>query len=329
MKIYYETIKQDAPCCVALGFFDGVHTGHRALLGAMNSYATSHDLNSCVFTFSHSPCALLGKKESRALQTLPQRLSDIEEFSGAQCCYAVDFWKYREMSAENFVFDILVKTLNVRAVFCGFNFRFGKGASGDTSTLKNMLTPLGIEVFVIAPVCSSGETVSSSRIRRLIENGEMMSANSMLAHPFCISGEVVHGKQNGRTVGIPTINQSLPEGFVIPKMGAYASFAVISKTRIRAVTNIGLRPTISSNNTINCETHLLDDFSGDLYGEDISTELLWFEREERKFDDLNALAKQIRFDINHITELNIYERYLAAGNVINLSFQYASGGKPF
>ncbi len=320
MKIYYETKKINTPSCAALGFFDGTHTGHRTLLSAMRIYAAEHGLTPCVFTFSKSPCAILGKNESRSLQTLSQRLSGIEEFSGAEMCFAVDFLKYREMEARDFVSDILVNTLNVRAVFCGFNFRFGRNAAGDTSLLKNMLEPMGIEVFVIEPVCSEGETISSSRIRRMIEQGKMLGANSMLAHPFSITGEVVHGKQNGRTVGIPTINQQLPEGFVVPKRGAYASFAVVGGRRLRAVTNVGVRPTVQCVISeepddilipnINCETHILEKISGELYGEDIRTELLWFEREERKFPDLNTLAQQIQKDIKHIGDLDIYNKYL-------------------
>ena len=308
MQIINDIHKLNEPCCVALGFFDGTHTGHRRLLLSMKEHAERNGLLPCVFTFSASPCAALGKAESRALQTFDQRIEGIKAYSGAKLCFAVDFVKYREITAKDFIDDILIDKLGAKAVFCGFNFRFGKNAAGDTALLRERCARYGAEVFVTDPVCSGGETVSSSRIRRLIAGGKVFEANSLLAKPFSIGGVVVHGKENGRTVGIPTLNQPLPEGFVVPRFGAYASFAVIEGKRYRAVTNIGVRPTVSGQG-VNCETHILEPIDGELYGKEVLTELLWFERDERKFADLGELAAQIHRDIDHINELKIYEMY--------------------
>ena len=310
MKILTVPQKLEKPCCVALGFFDGTHLGHQKILTAMRRYAEENSLTPCVFTFAQSPCALLGKDESRALQSFSQRLGGIEEFGGARLCFAVDFLRYKDIAAEDFVNSLLLDTLNVRAAFCGFNFRFGKNALGDTSTLEKCLSERGAKLFVTEPVCKNGETVSSSRIRRLIGGGKIMEANAMLAHPFSIEGEIIHGRQNGRTVGIPTINQTIPADFVVPKLGAYASFAVVGGRRYKAVTNIGVRPTVQRGSAVNCETHILEDVEGELYGENVRTELLWFEREERRFEDLSALSEQIHRDIAHIDELNIYNLYI-------------------
>ena len=307
MQIINDIPLRGEPCCVALGFFDGTHTGHRRILTSMRSYTQQSGLLPCVFTFAQSPCAALGKSESQALRTYSQRLSDIGEISGAQLCFAVDFMKYREMSAEKFADEVLIERMNAKAVFCGFNFHFGKGAAGNTQLLRERCEMHGTDVFITEPVCTGGEPISSSRIRRMIADGKVYAANALLAKPFSIPGAVVHGKENGRTVGIPTINQPLPDGFVVPRFGAYASFAVIGGKRYRAVTNIGVRPTVSGCG-VNCETHILEPVSGELYGENVVTELLWFERDERKFPDLDALAAQIHNDIDHITQLGIYEK---------------------
>lgn len=313
MQIFTDICKQDKPCCAALGFFDGVHIGHTRLLRSMKEYAAENGLLSAVFTFSDSPAAALGKTEkSRSLMTLKSRLSEFEAM-GIDMCFAVDFLKYREVSAEDFVNDILLDTLNTRAVFCGYNYRFGKFAAGSCALLDDICTKRGAAVYVTAPVCRKGDTVSSTRIRALIETGKMHRANTLLGRPFFIEGDVLHGLQNGRTVGIPTLNQAIPEHFVKPRFGVYASFAVIDGKRFRAVTNIGVRPTVSGTN-INCETHILDDIDGELYGKNIRTELLWFERDERKFPDLTALAQQISRDIEHINKLKIYESYKNGGN---------------
>lgn len=312
MQIFTDICKQNKPCCAALGFFDGVHIGHTRLLLSMKEYAAENGFLSAVFTFSSSPAAALGKTaEIRSLMTLESKLAQLEAMD-IDMCFAVDFMKYREVTAEDFVNDILLDTLNVRAAFCGYNYRFGKFAAGSCALLDDICKERGAKVYVTAPVCRKGDTVSSTRIRDLIELGKMHRANTLLGRPFFIEGRVLHGQQNGRTVGIPTVNQSIPEQFVKPRFGVYASFCVIDGKRFRAVTNIGTRPTVSGTN-INCETHILDDINGDLYGKNVRTELLWFERDERKFPDLTALAKQISLDIEHINKMKIYESYKNGG----------------
>lgn len=308
METFSEIKQLDTPCCAALGFFDGVHKGHRQLLRSMREYSEENGLCSCVFTFRQSPCALLGKNTSRSLQTFDDRISAIEEFSGANLCFAVDFLKYKDIAADKFVHDILINTLGAKAAFCGFNFRFGRNAEGTPQLLSEIFEENGGSVFVINPVCADGETVSSTRIRKLISDGNISDANALLAHPFSIGGVVAHGKENGRKVGIPTINQELPDGFVVPRFGVYASFVYIDGERFEAVTNIGVRPTVSGVG-VNCETHILNAADLDLYSKNVRTELLFFERGERKFSGLDELARQISRDISHIREMNIYDRY--------------------
>ncbi len=307
MELFYDITHQEKPCCIALGFFDGMHTGHQRLMLSMKEYARENSLCPCVFTFSDSPCAMLGKSESRALQTFEQRIDTISEYSGAEKCFAVDFMKYKDVTAAEFAEDILIGKLNARAVFCGFNFHFGKNAEGNTAILSELCKKHGVSAFITDPVCSDGETVSSTRVRRLIREGRIAAANELLARPFRIEGVIMHGRKNGRKMGIPTVNQAIPDDFIVPRFGVYASHVNVDGTKYRSITNIGTRPTVNGN-SINCETHILDKFSGELYGKNVCTELLWFERDERRFNDLSQLAEQIRCDIENISKLDVYNR---------------------
>ena len=273
----------------------------------MLNTAKEKNISSAVFTFAQSPSVALGKSESRILMKYDDKISAFDRMK-IDKCFAPNFLDLRDISAEDFAENILIKTLNAKAIFCGYNYRFGKFASGGCGLLSEICEKNGVDFFVVSPVCYDGTAVSSSRIRNLIEQGKLYSANALLKYPFSISGEIIHGKQNGRTVGIPTINQSIPDYFVTPRFGAYASFAILNGVRYNAVTNIGIRPTVLGEG-VNCETHILDNFSGELYGKKIRTQLLWFERDERKFQNLNELAQQISRDISHIEELKIYEKY--------------------
>lgn len=314
MQIETELSQQLEPCCIALGFFDGVHMGHRRIIDSMKEYAAEKHILSAVFTFSSSPAAALGKASSRSLMTADDKTAAFAAMN-IDKCFIPDFYAYKNISADDFVEKILIKQLNAKALFCGYNYRFGKFAAGSCALLAEICEKYGVEVFVSAPVCSGDSTVSSSRIRDLIESGKMLEANSLMQSPFTISGAVAHGLENGRTVGIPTINQAIPEGFVVPRFGAYASFAVVDGVRYDSVTNIGTRPTVSGHG-VNCETHILENFSGELYGRDVRTQLLWFERDEKKFGSLKELAKQISHDIEHINNLKIYELY-KSGEYLN------------
>lgn len=303
----YNTIEPSSPCCIALGCFDGIHIGHQKIIRSMCSYAQESGLESAVFTFSSSPAAVLGKAPKRVLISKSDKMHTLETL-GVDKCFSVDFTSVRNISPEDFIKQILIGTLNARAVFCGFNFRFGKLAKGDCETLSRICGENGIEAFVSSPVCYGDKAVSSSRIRELIENGDILTANRLLAHPFSVEQIITEGKHNGRTVGIPTVNQNLPDGFVTPRFGVYASFVYIDGKRYEGITNVGVRPTVGGTDK-NMETHILSRFYGDMYGKNVRTELLEFVRDERKFDNLEQLAAQIKKDIAYIYDNSIYNKY--------------------
>lgn len=296
--------KQNTPMCAALGCFDGIHTGHRTIISKMCDYAHKNNLVSSVFTFTDSPAVLLGKASHKVLTCQSDKLSILDKL-GVEKCFSLDFTNLMNTSPESFVKDILVDTLNVKAVFCGFNYRFGKNAAGDTQLLQKECRKFGVSVFVNEPICINGIVVSSSKIRELIESGNIALANKLLGRPYSICLPIVEGKHNGRTVGIPTINQTPPAEFVTPKFGVYASFAIIDEKRYESITNVGIRPTVGGGEK-NYETHILGEFNSELYGQAVRTQLLHFVRSERKFSDLQELSKQIKRDIDYIYNNNLY-----------------------
>lgn len=308
MQCFNMLQKQKAPSCTALGCFDGVHIGHRAIISAMCNYAHKNNFTSSVFTFTDSPAAFFGKTPQRVLMSRSDKMKTLDEL-GVEKCYSLEFAQLVNTSPERFVKDILIETLNTKAVFCGFNYRFGKSAAGDTELLRKLCNQYGVDVFVTEPVCMDNIAVSSSRIRELIENGNISVANKLLAQPFSIELPIVEGKHNGRTVGIPTVNQTPPAEFVTPKFGVYASFAIIDGKKYEAVTNVGVRPTVGAG-AKNYETHILGEFCGELYGQTVRTQLLDFVRSEKKFDSLEALSKQIQSDIKYIYDNDIFNNSL-------------------
>ncbi len=282
------------PRAVALGVFDGVHLGHRAVI----SHATGLELPdgiraaASVFTFTQ-PAWALPKESACELVTEGQKAAVLESL-GVEELIQADFSVIREYSPRAFVGDVLHKTLHARRVCCGFNYHFGKGGKGDAALLRALCEPLGIEVVVVPPVLVDGEPVSASRIRRCIEAGEMEQASRLLGRPFTLDFPVVGGQKLGRLLGTPTINQPLPSHFVRPRFGVYAASVEAGGKASHGVTNIGVRPTVGADGPL-AETWIAD-FNGDLYGRDVPVTLVKFLRPERKFDSVEMLQKQILLD---------------------------------
>lgn len=308
---YFDCIsQQNNPLCVALGAFDGIHIGHRTIISAMCEYAQKNNLDSAVFTFSDSPSVVLGKNTAKTITSQSDKMNLLEKI-GVNKCFSLKFIEIMNVTPIEFIEEILIKKLNAKAIFCGFNYRFGKKAIGDTKLLKNICNKHNVEVFVTEPVCIDGDIVSSSKIRELIENGKIELANKLLGRAFSIELDIVEGKHNGRKVGVPTVNQIPPNGFVVPKYGVYASFAEFSGKKYPSITNVGIRPTVGTGG-LNYETHIIENFGEELYGQTVRTELLSFVRSERKFNDLKELSEQIQKDIKYIYDNNLYElKFLA------------------
>lgn len=308
MQIYHS-VADCQPCgrgAVALGFFDGLHIGHAAVVSRTLSYQ-QEGLCPCVFTFTMDGGHPAAKSTANALTTERQKEQLLESW-GVRLVLCPDFSEFHAMEPESFVDEILVRRLNANAACCGEDFRFGKKAAGDVGQLAALCQARGIRLDVVPPVTFEGERVSSTRIRSLLGEGRVADANRMLGRAFGYDFTVVRGKQLGRKLDSPTINQRLSDGFVPLRHGVYASVSFAGGAWHPSVTNIGLRPTVEDTTAVNSETYICG-FSGDLYGARVEVRLLAFLRPEQRFPSVEALRARIHADAE--ASVPIAEEYLA------------------
>ncbi len=308
MQIYHS-VADCQPCgrgAVALGFFDGLHIGHAAVVSRTLSYQ-QEGLCPCVFTFTMDGGHPAAKSTANALTTERQKEQLLKNW-GVRLVLCPDFSEFHAMEPESFVDEILVRRLNANAACCGEDFRFGKKAAGDVGQLAALCQARGIRLDVVPPVTFEGERVSSTRIRHLLGEGRVADANRMLGRAFGYDFTVVRGKQLGRKLDSPTINQRLPDGFVPLRHGVYASVSFAGGAWHPSVTNIGLRPTVEDTTAVNSETYICG-FSGDLYGARVEVRLLAFLRPEQRFPSVEALRARIHADAE--ASVPIAEEYLA------------------
>ena len=274
----------------ALGFFDGVHLGHQALLRACVDLAKSLDAETAAITFEQHPQALFSNQIPPLLGTLSDRFRLLLHY-GMDHIYP--FPVTQEVMSTKWQ-DFLGQLLEYGAAgfVCGADFRFGHKGEGNAEKLQAFCDAQGLPCVIVPDQTLDGLRISSTHIRELLEAGRVEEATRFLGHPHILTGEVVPGRQLGRTIGIPTANLHLPEGVLVPKFGVYACKATAKGGQYLAVTNIGTRPTVSGSH-ITVEPWLLD-FDGDLYGKPLTLEFHAFLRPERKFDSLEALRAEIQ-----------------------------------
>ena len=288
-----------SPLSVALGNFDGVHRGHAVLIKHAVLYARQHQIKSAVWTFANEGSAIPNKPDTPAITTMREKLSLIREL-GVDYVFLEDFGAVRDLSPERFVNEVLMRDVGAVCAVCGFNFRFGASGAGDSGALRRLMSPF--DTIVVPPVYVNGQLVSSSSVRTLVEDGDMEGAAVLLGHSFSLDLPVVTGKQLGRTIGIPTINQDFPHGHIIPKHGIYACRATVDGKDYAAVTNIGTRPSVDGDSqNVNCETHIID-YMGDLYGQHVRICFCRRLRDEMKFSDIDKLRCAIECDIAQARE---------------------------
>ncbi len=277
---------------VALGSFDGLHRGHMSVIACTADFERECGLSPHVLLFDNHPALILkGSAPDKILQDSLR--NEILAKEGVERT-VIPFIYIKDMDCREFFNEIIIGKMNAGAVCCGWNYRFGNGGEGDCETLKALCDEYGVLLKIVPHVDYDSEPISSTRIRKAVENGDIPLANAMLGREFRYKSTVISGHQRGRLIGAPTINQHFDKNFVLPKKGVYASVTVVEGTEYPSVTNIGLRPSFE-NEDFRSETCILG-FSGDLYGQDIEVRLVEYLRDEIKFDSMEMLSAQIEKD---------------------------------
>ena len=283
----------------ALGIFDGVHLGHREVLGTAAGQKEK-GLMPCAFTFPPESTAFKGAEGY--IYSSAEKEHILREHCGMEHILSPEFASVCGMEGEEFARDILAGELNAAFVCCGRDFRFGRGASCGAEELQAFGRRFGFRVQTVEDVCLDGVRVSSTEIRRLLLAGDVAGADKLLGEPYMIRRTVTHGAQLGRTIGFPTINQVFEPGQLIPAFGVYASLTRTGGREYRSMTNIGVKPTVAYGGAPLAETYI-HGFSGDLYGTAPEVILLRFIRPERRFSSTEELKKQIAADIAAAVEM--------------------------
>ena len=280
---------------IALGFFDGVHKGHGALLRTVAQAADRLGAMPCAFTFDRSPTAAITGQAVPLLSSVEDRVWLMRRYYGIEEVIVAPFDGMQKMDWQDFVSEYLQKELGAVHVVAGHDFHFGYMGKGNPQRLQEKCRELGMGCDIIQKVEQDGITISSTYIRTLIAQGEMERANQFLGHPHTLTNRVAHGKKIGTTtLGFPTVNLLIPQGVIVPAYGVYATRVWFDGQCRCAVTNVGVRPTVEDNDGhVTVEGFILD-FDGDLYGHEIRMEFYKYLRPEQKFASMQALADEIR-----------------------------------
>ena len=285
-----------APSVVILGNFDGIHLGHRTLLYEADQMGNELGLRRRVITFSPHPKQAMGQPNFRLIYSEEQKARIMEETQWVDELILLAFnEKLRTMPPEEFFNEVLLKRYEAKAVVVGYNFHFGIYGTGDTALLQKLCQAHGLQCRVVQRLEIVEETVSSSRIRKLLEAGRMQEANLLLGRPYFVEGNVARGKQLGRKLSMPTINIIMHEERLAPRKGVYISRTHTENGAFASISNLGNNPTVGGE-SLRTETHILD-FAGDLYEQTVRVELLKFLRPEQRFDSVEALQAQVVKDI--------------------------------
>ncbi len=286
---------QKGPCVLALGFFDGVHRGHAALLRQAVLVSEREGIPSAVMTFDTHPDTLVRGEPVELINSAPDRAWLIRHYFHID---RVEFFRFTEDTMRTpwrTFLDSIRSELGAVHFVVGYDFRFGWRGEGTAALLRDYCRENALGCDIIDPVVLDGITVSSTYIRGLLKAGNMREAERFMGHPHILSDMVRHGRALGRKLGAPTVNMRFAPGVLIPRYGVYAARAHLREGVFAAVTNIGVRPTVSSDNTVSVESHLLD-YSGNLYGRPVLLEFVEHIRDEIAFSSVDELSAQISAD---------------------------------
>ncbi|HMT07338.1 MAG TPA: bifunctional riboflavin kinase/FAD synthetase [Pyrinomonadaceae bacterium] len=297
MKIFHgiENAGIARPTVLTLGVFDGLHIGHQRIMQTVVERAKAVGAVPTAITFDPHPRAVLHPETAPPLlQTLDQRLANLEHLGIEQTIVIAFDAEFASQPAEIFLKDVVAERLQAKDVYLGEGFAFGRGRGGNIGLLQKMAGQLGFVADEIPEVRLRGRRVSSSEIRKLLDEGRINLARRMLGRPYGVEGVIIRGDRRGHTIGFPTANLK-PHNRVIPRYGVYATASLIDGVWRKSITNIGVRPTFESDSVPSIETFVFD-FDGDLYGDVLRVRFLHRIRDERKFNGIDELKAQIERD---------------------------------
>ena len=288
---------------IALGFFDGVHRGHGALLRTVANTAGKLGATAAAFTFDRHPASVITGHDVPMLSSMDDRVWLMRRYYGIDEVIVASFDAMQKMDWQDFITEYLVRELGCIHVVAGHDFHFGYMGKGNPDRLKAKCAELGVGCDIIGKIEQDGITISSTYIRNLIAQGEMDRATEFLGHPHVLTDRVSHGRKIGSsTLGFPTVNLHIPYPVIVPAHGVYATRVWFDGQYPQAVTNVGVRPTVRDNDgRVTVEGFILD-FSGDLYGKKLRMEFFHRLRGEEKFPTMQALADEIRRNADQTRE---------------------------
>ena len=299
MKIHHsiEGFHSEIKTIVTIGTFDGVHKGHKAIINRINEIAKKEDLQSVLLTFHPHPRHVLfpDDQELRLINTIEEKKEALSHTDLEHLVIHKFTKEFSRTKSVNFIRDILVNKLNMKYMVVGFNHHFGKNREGTYDNLLEMSELYDFRIEKIAPQDIDGITISSTKIRNAIKDGDIKKANSYLCYDFSVSGKVVQGNKIGSSIGFPTANIKIDNKWkILPADGVYAVKVYLNHNQYYAMLNIGKRPTIADKRNA-IEVYIFD-FSADIYGADIKVEFVKRIRDEKRFNDLESLKSQLKID---------------------------------
>lgn len=305
IKIDLEKLRKiKKPMVACIGYFDGIHIGHQQLLKKTIELSKKYDCETALITFEPDPWVVIkGATNVKHISTIRQRMNKAVEL-GMDNIIFLEFTRDMSSLPPIDFMNIVLGSLNLKALVCGFDFHFGYKGSGNVQFLQDNAS---YEICVVDAVKDEKGKISSTRITQCIEEGRMEEASAMLGSPFSMEGKVIHGKHRGSTMGFPTANVSVSEEYILPKVGVYAGEVHIGKDVYPCMINIGTNPTFQDIETISLEAYIFN-FHKDIYGKVISVDFLKYIRGEKKFRSMNNLIMQLEQDKRNILQYFEEER---------------------
>ncbi len=300
MEVFNE-LKNNTDLSICLGFFDGVHQGHKVVLKNAVNLAHQNGLKSAVLTFKDHPLCYLQNRTPQYIVPLEERLRIIQE-QGIDYAYVLDFdEEIADLIAKDYLQDIIVKHLNPKFITTGFNHYFGANKQGDSVFLRTYEKEFDYKFFEIPPITYNNVLISSSKIRQMVSEGAMEEIPNLLGEHFYVKGRVITGNRIGRTISFPTINLKYPKDIIKASRGVYVARVSYDGCDFNAMANLGKRPTIEGSHGLTLEAHILD-FEDNLYDKDVKVSLIKKIRDEKKFDSLPDLKSQLVRDEKEVRE---------------------------